>query len=274
MNTKYIATCAALLAFAIASPAFAQGVGATLNAQVNASVGSTTAQGRAQASLQLRITKGKDRAQQEIQRRIVMLQELNTRVQAMAHVSANEKSSIAVDVQNEVQTLTLLQAKIEADTDLTTLKADIKSIVQDYRVFMLVIPQGRIEVAADRIGTVTSMLTAFSGKLQTRISAAQTAGKDVTALSASLSDMNAKITDAQTQAGAAASVVANLKPDQGDQTVEASNNAALKTARADIQAAMQDLKTARQDAGTIVKGLEALNVNASGSASASSSAQQ
>ena len=68
----------------------------------------------------------------------------------MVKVSANEKTAIANEVQTEISNLTALNTKIQADTDLTTLKTDIQSITEDYRIFMLVIPQGRIEVAADK----------------------------------------------------------------------------------------------------------------------------
>ena len=62
---------------------------------------------------------------------------------------------------------------------------------------MLVIPQGRITVAADRIESVGSTLSTFSAKLSARIAAAQTAGKDVATTSSMLGDMNAKIADSR-----------------------------------------------------------------------------
>ncbi len=107
-------------------------------------------------------------------------------------------------------------------------------------------------------------MTTLSGKLQARITA--TTG-DTSALSASLSDMNAKTGDASVQANAAISEVATLTPDNGDQSVAASNEAALKDARAKIEAGMKDLQAARQDAGMIVKGLKTLNAAAHANAS-------
>lgn len=256
-----------------AVPAFALQANAGLDARVNAGVGSTTVG----ANLDVRMTRAKERADQEISRRIKMLSELNTRVQAMARVSAATKASIAADVANEIASLTALNAKIQGDPDFDLLRADIKSITDSYRIFMLIIPQGRIIVAADKIQTVAANFATFADKLQRRISDAQTSGHDVTALSASLTDMNAKIADAQVQASAAISLVADLTPDNGDKTKMNANNAALRSARADIQTAMKDLQDARKDAGDIVKGLRAFTVNTrsdtsvSGSASSSAS---
>jgi hypothetical protein len=97
------------------------------------------------------------------------------------------------------------------------------------------------------------LMQTLAGKLQTRISAAQSAGNNVTVAQAALTDMNAKLTDANTQAQAAITEVSGLKPDNGDQTVMQSNTAALKDARTKIQTAQKDLVAARKDAGIIVK---------------------
>jgi hypothetical protein len=246
----------------VAVPAFALSVTTAVSA--NANVGSTTVS----ASTQAKITTAKSRANQEITRRVNILTQLNTNVQAMVKVSANEKAAIATEVQTEISNLNSLNAKIQADTTVASLRTDIASITQDYRIFMLVIPQGRIEVAADKIETITTNYTALSAKLQTRISQAPS-GTNTTQVSAWLSDMNTQVSNANTQAQAAVSLVANLQPDQGNATIEASNKTALQSARADIKASLADLKTARQDAGNIVKAVESWKVSASASTTVS-----
>jgi hypothetical protein len=277
MNTiqKLFAGIAVTALLASAAPAFAQNIvpppptAATVNVSADASAG--TANVTVSTKLEARITTGKSRADQEIDRRVTMLNDLNTQVQAMVKVSAAEKTAISDEVSSEVSNLTSLKTKIDADTDIATLKTDIQSITASYRIFMLVIPQGRIEVAADKIATAASSLGALAGKLQTRITSAQASGSDVTSLSASLTDMNAKLADANVQATAAVSHVSSLTPDNGDKTKMAANNAALKLARADIKVGLQDLQDARKDAGTIVTGLK--NLNASTTTSASTSVQ-
>lgn len=262
MTTIKTAAAAFLGTLLVASPAFALSAG--LGASANAKVGSTTVS----ASVQARVTTAKGRADQEITRRISALNQLNTAVQAMVKVSATEKTTISGEVQTEVSNLTSLQEKIDADTDVATLRTDIKSITDDYRIFMLVIPQGRIEVASDKVQTVASTYSDFSTKLQARISAAPS-GEDTTQVNAWLSDMNAKVADANTQAQAAVTLVASLQPDQGNATVAASNKTALQSARTDIKTALSDLKTARQDAGSIVKAISAWKVSASASSTVS-----
>lgn len=246
----------------IVSPAFALSVSAAVSA--NAQTGSTTVS----ANVQTKITTAKNRGDQEIARRINTLTQLNADVQAMVKVSASEKTAIATEVQTEISNLTSLKAKIDADTTVATLRTDIQSITQEYRIYLLVIPQGRIEVAADKIQTISSNYASLSTTLQGRISQAPS-GTDTTQASAWLSDMNAKVADANTQAEAAVSLVANLQPDQGNAGVEASNKTALQNARADIKIALADLKTARQDAGNIIKAVESWKVSASASSTTS-----
>ena len=193
-----------------------------------------------------------------IDSRISDLTTLGGRVAQMVHLTDAEKASIAANIQTEVGNLTTLKGKIDTETG-SALKSDAKSITTGFRIYMLVAPQTRILAASDRGLNIASMLSELSVKLQTRITAAQNAGKDVTALQTALTDLNAKVADANTQAQAAVTGTANLVPDQGDKTVMQSNDTALKAARATIKTVTADLKAADQDAKTIVLGLKALN---------------
>ncbi|HEX4104270.1 MAG TPA: hypothetical protein VHZ04_02205 [Candidatus Paceibacterota bacterium] len=220
------------------------------------------------------ITNATTRADQEITRRVNSLNALSTRVNAMVKVSASDKASLSSTIETQITAMNTLQAQIAADAtanSTSSLKADIQSITKSYRIFALVIPQGAIEAAADRVMTITGLMTQLTGTLQTRITAAQSAGVDMTTSVSALADMNAKIADANTQAQAAVSETASLQPDNGVQSVMASNTAALKDAHTKIQAAQQDLVTARADAGTIVKALLAVKVSASASSTTSAS---
>ena len=247
---------ALLLGLASLAPAFALAqttLGAGVDASANATVGSTSVS--AGARFTATETRAKTRGGNEIDRRITALTDLNTRVQAMQRVSDAFKQSLGSTVQAEISTLTTLKTKIDGDNDSATLKTDLQSITDGYRIYVLVLPQGRIAAAADRVATIVNMMGTLGGKLHTRIQAAAAAGNDVTALNSTLSDLSAKITDAQTQAQAAITASATLQLDNGDKTVMASNTAALKQARADIVAAQKDLADARKDIGTIISGL-------------------
>jgi hypothetical protein len=206
--------------------------------------------------------------------RIAALNQLNVRVQDLKNVSAAEKANISNIVQSNITGLTALKAKLDADTDVTVAAADAKSIFGSYRIYALIIPQGYIAAAADRVQTIAGMMNTIGVKLQTRITADQTAGKNVTAMQTALTDLNAKVADAVKQAQTAQSSIATLTPDQGNKTVMASNTAALKAARADIKVATEDLGAARSDAKTIIQDLKTLGIDASASTSTSATVTQ
>ncbi|MCR4325460.1 MAG: hypothetical protein NUV59_01490 [Patescibacteria group bacterium] len=267
MVTKISAVLAGLLAMGIATTALAQGVG--VDARVRAQAASTTPRANAEANLEARIATAKDRATREIERRTDMLQALNERLQSMSRISGSVKASVADTVAGQISELQALNAKISADADIDTLRTDIRSITASYRIFALIIPQGRILVAADHVQTLARSMSDFAAKLETHISAAQTSGNDVTTLSRALADMNVKIEDAKVLASAAVALVTGLKPDGGDDAIRASNKTALREAHAKIQAALEDLRAARKDAGMIVRELKSIRARSAASSDAS-----
>ncbi len=205
----------------------------------------------------------KNRDNTEIGNRVTTLNNLLSRIQGMAKLSDAEKSSFSSEIQSEIGNLSSLQTNIGADTSTTSLRTDSQSITQAYRIYALVVPQGSIVAADDRISTMVTSFQTVAAKLETRITAAQTAGDNMSVETTTLADFTAKVSDASTQASAASSEVANLEPDNGDQTIMASNTAALKDARSKIQTATNDLKTAEEDATTVVKDIEALKLPSS-----------
>ena len=243
----------------IASFAFSSTVSAlSVNVGVNASVAVHASSTARSAKVASRVISKGD---QDIENRIDALNKLSTRVNDMKFVSAPEKASISANIQTQIVNLTSLKAKIDADADsTTTLTADFKSITVAYRIYLLVLPQTQIIAAADRVNVIASDMNTLGAKFQSRITVAQTAGKDVSGVQALLSDFSAKVADAQAQATAATNGVSGLTPDQGDATKAAANLAALKNARQDIRIATTDLQIARQDANKIAMDLKQFHI--------------
>jgi hypothetical protein len=259
-TTLKIATALAAtgMILATAIPAFGSALGGNVNLGLNVNV-------KASTTVDAKVTsKMKERADKEIARRIARLNQVLAKIQGMARVSDTVKANLKTSIDLQVAALTNLKVKIAADTDIEMLKADVKSITGSYRIFALVIPQGEIIAAADRVNTVAQMTSDLGVKLQARITLASTAGKDVAALNAALVDLNAKVADARTQSTAAVNAIANLTPDNGDKAKMAANEASLKDARGKIKIAQEDLVKARQDAKVIVKGLKELKIEVKG----------
>ncbi len=262
---NFVRLCVTLPFLAILiTPVFVFAQTATVGLQVSATASTSVSWSAAVAAVA-----AKARADKEITRRIAALNDLNTRIQAMTRVSSSFKQTLASNVKNQIQLLTALQVKIDADSNLATLKTDIQSITQSYRIFILVLPQGRISAMADRVANITFMMQGLGVKLQARLQAAAAAGNSATADSAILTDLGAKLTDAQTQAQATLILIGPLTPDNGNQTAMAANTKALQQARSDLGVAQQDLVQARKDIALLLKAVLSMKVSTPTSVSAS-----
>jgi len=260
-----IAAGASLLAIA-AAPLFAVAA-STSTASVGVGINAGVITNLKAAKLPQLISKG-DAA---IEARITALNSLSTKVQALKNVSGAEKTTIATQVQTNISGLTELKVKLDADTDISTARGDYTTIFGKYRIYALVIPQGTILSAADRVDTIAGLMNTLSAKLQLRIMEAQSAGQNVTTLQAALTSFNAEVSDSTAKAGAATTGIASLMPDGGDKAKASANHDALVAARADIKTSTTDLKSARQNAETIAKALKGMHVTASTTATVTAS---
>ena len=233
-------------------------VNANAEVRTNAGVGATLS-----ATTTARMEKARTRAAQEIERRIEALTKINVRIGGVTKISDQFKANLNTNIQNQITALTALKVKIDGDTDLNTLKTDVQSITKSYRIFALIMPQTHIAAMADRTATAINIMIGIGNKLQARLTEMQNAGADVSALIATLSDMGAKISDAQAKAQAAVDVTATLVPDNGDKDKMAANKAALTEGRDNLKEAHQDLVNARKYITTILKGIRELSASSS-----------
>lgn len=184
--------------------------------------------------------------------RIAALNKLSSRLNSEKRLTAEQKATLSASLSATISDLTALEAKINAGTSSTT-AADKASITKDYRVYELVLPQASIEASADRELEVVAEMQTLGTKLESRIAELKAKGMSTTVQDAAYADFTAKLSAAQVSAKAAVSVVAGLKADNGDKTIEAANKAALKTGRDDVKSAEASLKAARADVRVIVK---------------------
>ncbi len=268
-----ILTSTFLGALIVASPlvVFAQTPAVDAGASSKANVGPAESAIKAKAGTTASIAKTIARADTEITRRITNLHQASIRISATKNISAEQKTSIAASISTEIANLTALKTKIDADTDAAALKTDVQSITDNYRVYALVLPQNHIVAATDRITTIVAQMQQLGTKLNTRITEAQAAGKNVTAAQATYTDMLAKVADASTQSQAALTETQGLKPDNGDAAVKTSNDAAIKDAVTKIKAATADLKAARTDLKFILAAIKGVGASAKGVATSTAS---
>lgn len=237
----------ALLMFLTAVvPTYGQTLLQTSRAE-NAAASRSALKAQAEAA---RLENLRERANTEITRRITFLTELSKKIDALKKLSTAQKDDLKTQIQTQIDSLNTLKTKINADTDLTTLKEDVKSIISNYYIFAYFRVKISLYVAAARLATAADTLNVVYTKLQARVSEQEAKGTDVTALKALLSDMLAKITDAKTQYD---SVIAALN------TLDASTFSKNKSPFLDIRSKLKlgsaDLRAAYKDAVQIRQGL-------------------
>ncbi len=182
-------------------------------------------------------------ADKEISRRLTALNNLLTRITNMQNVTADQKSSFTTQVQAAIDQLTTLKTKIDSDTDAVTLKTDKQSIVSNYRVFALLLPQVQFTAHADIVMQLAKQMTSDNATIQAKIAAEKAAGKDVAALNTLMADRTSKLTDAATAAGNAQAELAPLTAAgyPGNKAILTSAHNVLQNARQDLTDAYQDL---------------------------------
>jgi len=185
------------------------------------------------------------RGNAEITRRLAALQQLATLISAATHLSASDKTALTSEVNAEISSLTALKTTLDADTTVTAAQADAKSIATEYRVYALVAPKIHIIKQADDIQATDDRLNDLAAKLQTRIAAEKTAGKDTAALSDKLTDLRAHVAAAQNIAGNIENKVIGLQPSDynSDHKLLSGYSVQLKTAQANDQTAYTDAKS-------------------------------
>ena len=194
----------------------------------------------ASASVQRIISRGNA----EINRRLQTLDKLNSLINSATHLTASDKSSLQSEVNSTISGLSALKTKLDSDTTVAAARTDAQSIYTEYRVYALVVPKIHLIKLADDIQATDNKLTSLAGKLQDRITSAQSSGKDVDTLQKELTDLNAQIAAAQNIAGNIETKVITLEPSDynTDHKVLSGDSAQLKTARSDDQTAFNDAK--------------------------------
>lgn len=201
------------------------------------------------------MTRLRDKADKEIDRRIAALTKLIDKVNAVKHITEAQKSTIVTGIQAQITSLTALKAKIDGDTDLATLRTDVQSIVSSYRIYALYIPEITIIANADKmLNLMTGEIAALTAKLQLRITEASANGFDVTTLNSYMSQRSTKLADALAQANSAISKVTVLTPAGWP-----GNKTELQTARDLLQTARKNLNDAQKFASQVRVGLKGMN---------------
>ncbi len=191
----------------------------------------------------------------EIDRRLDTITKLTSKVTNNAALTDGDRSALLAQLSDDTTGLTALRAKIDAETDATALRADIKSIVTDYRIYLLVVPKVAEVIAADTELAAVNRFGTVDTKLQARIDAAKAAGKDVTTAQADLDAMNGDVAQVGPLVQGIPAAVLPLTPAQYN---AGTAKPILVSSRTSLQSGRSLLRNARADAKACVAALKAL----------------
>ena len=172
------------------------------------------------------------------------------------YLTAADKATLLGEITAENEGLAALRVKIVADTDRATLVADCKSIVGNYRVYMLMIPKAHLMIASDAAAVIGQKLTDLATRLQADIDKAKAAGRDTTDAQRDLNNLKAAIS-AGTGAAAPVDGLVNFALPLNPSDYE-SDEQNVKTARTDMGTAHTNFVQARSDAKQVIADLKAL----------------
>lgn len=200
------------------------------------------------------MTKLKEKAVREIDRRVTSLTKLVDKINAAKRLTSDQKSTMVGQIQTEISNLSTLKIKIEADTDIATLRTDVQSIVKSYRIYALYIPKMAIIAHADKIlNLIEEEMARLTEKLQLRINEAKGKGYSIETMTSLMTQRQAKLDDAKNQANGAIDKVTPLTPDGWP-----GNKTELQAARDMLHVARKDVNDAQKLANQVRVQLQAL----------------
>src|SRR5258708_26882241 len=137
-------------------------------------------------------------ADKMIANRLTTLNSLNGRIQSDTRLHSDEKTGLTADVQNEITGLNTLKTTIDADTDLTKVRADAKQIVTNFRIYEIAEPKLRLLLTLNNLQTMSTNIQSLVPQIQSLVTTLQGQGKDTSSITALLTDISSQLTSINT----------------------------------------------------------------------------
>jgi hypothetical protein len=195
-----------------------------------------------------RMDRVKTRCLAAIDRRQRALGELNDRIDKRDKLPAEHAAALKDINDKTSRGLAALANTIQGEDNAEELRAECRSIVDDYRVFALVLPRARLVMTSDRELGAVERLRDAADRIQAAIDEAKSEGKDTSQAEAHVATMRSEIDSAASHAGAVYEEVIHVTPQTWSEGV-------LDPAREDVRAARDAIRTAAEEGHAAVKAL-------------------
>ncbi|WP_144127781.1 hypothetical protein [Catellatospora sichuanensis] len=180
--------------------------------------------------------------------RLAMLRAEGVAIRNAARLTDAHQAALQKTVDAGIAGLTELRAKVAAETTLEAVRAGTRSMVEDYRVYLLVRPQVHLTLAADVAAAALTRLRTLHDKLAQAVTAAKSAGKDLGDAEAKLAHLKSELDAMESALSGLADDLLAVQPGPDSAAIRAKTAAAradVRTARTHLRAAATDAKALR-----------------------------
>lgn len=185
------------------------------------------------ATLKVRVT-------HRIDLRLAALARLDRRVERAEHLTDENRDTLSALIDENVAGLTELRGKVAEATTREELRADVQSMVHGHRIFVLVLPQVRLTLVADRELAAIDRLGQVHGKLAELIEKAEADGRDTGNAAEQLDAMQAQLAAAAANVSGQVDRLLAIQPGPDGPAIRS----AVDEVRESLRAARQDLRDA------------------------------
>ena len=182
--------------------------------------------------------------------RLATLSALKIAVNGATNLSSGDRSTLSALLATDTSGLGSLKTRTNAETTVAAVKDDARSMVQDYRIYLLVVPKVRFAIAGDTETNVIANLRDVHDKLATVAAQLAAKGKDTSTETAQLADMSSKLDAAQSALNGQVADLLAIQPGPNGTAIHAAVltvRGAIRGARDDIAAAVALAKQVRQE---------------------------
>jgi len=169
--------------------------------------------------------------------------------QSKGHITSDQSNSLTSDVSTNQSGLTTLKTKLDAETDVTAARQDVKNIYEQFRIFAVVIPRDNHTLWLNIGGQIDATLRGKQSTISDAISKAP--ASEQAQLNALFTDYQNQLTEAESQMSAGNGILPSLTPDNFN-NARTTYETNLTDLRNDTRTAARDLHTAAQDLHKIV----------------------
>jgi hypothetical protein len=191
------------------------------------------------------------RVETDLAARVTQLNALLTAVNNTAnHLTTSDRQTLVNDITNvELPGIQTLQTQVPQDTTCPQLRAAARSMVYDFRVYVVMTPQAHLTIVLDDETSIEGVLVNLEPTIAAAVQNARAHGKDVTAAEAAFDDFKSHVTSAQGETNGQAAQVLGQTPHgfPGNAAVFLAARTHAVNARGDLRSAYADAQRIRTD---------------------------